>query len=408
MLRFQRFSARFVAIACAVLFAGILIYPRAAIGAALNGISIWWDVLFPALFPFLVISEVMLGFGIVHFLGTLFDPVMRPLFRVPGIGGFVFAMGFAAGYPVGSKLTAQLMDQQLMLREEGERLVAFTSTSDPIFLISAVSIGFFHDPALAVVLAAAHYGTAVLVGILMRFYKGRVQSPPPPRPEGPRVSIMKRAFQAMHAARMKDGRDLGTLLQESVVSSLQLIMVIGGLVVFLSVILEMLIQMGWMDAFVLLISGILESLGLPAALSEAVVNGLFEVTLGSKSAGSLAGAVGLQSSAAAAAFVLSWSGLSVHAQIVSIMSRAGLRYGPFLFARALHGLLAALAVMLIWEEVYPAAAVWMEPVRAFSGAAGTPAATAVLGSVSAGMAAAVTVLLLLLSPAAAAIRRLIE
>ncbi len=40
---------------------------------------------------------MILSFGIVHFFGTLLDPLMRPLFRVPGIGGFVMAMGFASG-----------------------------------------------------------------------------------------------------------------------------------------------------------------------------------------------------------------------------------------------------------------------------------------------------------------------
>jgi nucleoside recognition membrane protein YjiH len=87
-----------VLLAMACLFM-LLRYPGPGFEAAVRGIGIWWDVLFPALFPFLVISEMLLGFGIVHFLGTLLDPLMRPLFRIPGIGGFVVAMGFASGYP---------------------------------------------------------------------------------------------------------------------------------------------------------------------------------------------------------------------------------------------------------------------------------------------------------------------
>ena len=33
---------------------------------------------------------------------------MRPLFRVPGVGGFVWAMGMASGFPAGAKFTARL------------------------------------------------------------------------------------------------------------------------------------------------------------------------------------------------------------------------------------------------------------------------------------------------------------
>ncbi len=118
-------------------------FPSQTLESSLRGVMIWWQVLFPALFPFLVISELMLGFGIVHFFGKLLDPLMRPLFRLPGIGSFVVAMGYVSGYPVGAKLTVQLWEQRLVNRAEGERLVAFTTTSDPVFLIGAVSVGLF-------------------------------------------------------------------------------------------------------------------------------------------------------------------------------------------------------------------------------------------------------------------------
>src|SRR5690242_9699805 len=103
-----------IAIAALVCLYLLLRYPEPGFNAAIQGIGIWWDILFPALFPFLVISEMLLGFGIVHFLGTLLDPLMRPLFRLPGIGGFVVAMGFASGYPVGARLTSQLWEQGLL------------------------------------------------------------------------------------------------------------------------------------------------------------------------------------------------------------------------------------------------------------------------------------------------------
>ena len=148
----------------------LILFPTAGLESSLRGLSIWWQVLFPALFPFFVISELLLGFGIVHFFGTLLDPFMRPLFRLPGSGGFVVTMGYASGYPVGARLTAQLWEQKLITRAEGERLVAFTTTSDPIFLIGAVSVGFFHNAALAPVLAAAHYGGGFIIGLLMRFH----------------------------------------------------------------------------------------------------------------------------------------------------------------------------------------------------------------------------------------------
>lgn len=154
----------------------MMIYPTAVWNAGVRGLSIWWDVLFPSLFPFFVISELLLGLGIVHFTGALLHPLMRPVFRIPGTGGFVAAISYASGYPIGAKLTAKLWEKKQITRDEGERLVAFTTTSDPIFLIGAVSVGFFQLPAVAVMLAIAHYGAGLIVGLLMRFHGKKLRT----------------------------------------------------------------------------------------------------------------------------------------------------------------------------------------------------------------------------------------
>lgn len=345
----------------------MVIFPETAISAAVRGLSIWWDILFPALLPFFVISEMLLGFGIVHFLGALLDPLMRPVFRVPGIGGFVMAMGFASGYPVGARLTSQLWEQGLVNRDEGERLVAFTTSSDPIFLIGAVSIGFFHDPGLAGILALAHYGACVLIGFMMR-YHGDPQSAKSeptgdhdeaagqPASGSVRRTRLRRAFEAMHQARLRDGRTVGLLLQQSIQSGIRLIIVVGGLVVFFSVLLELLTDARAMALFYGAVHAALSVFAIPEALSDSVVNGFFEVTLGARSAGEAGGSIQLVDKVAVAAFVLSWAGLSVHAQIASIWNNTNFRYRPFLFARVVHGLLAATMVYALWKPMQPVAA----------------------------------------------------
>lgn len=116
---------------------------------------------------------------------------MRPLFRVPGTGGFVWAMGLASGYPAGAKLTARLWKDKRITTIEAERLVAFTNSSNPLFLFGAIAIGFFHDPALGIVLAFAHYGGNVLVGIMMRFHgRNHIQT----RQKKEKFSFLKRSF----------------------------------------------------------------------------------------------------------------------------------------------------------------------------------------------------------------------
>lgn len=341
-----------------IAFALLMIaYPNETFAASVKGLNIWWDVLFPALFPFLVVSELMLGIGLVHFFGTVLDPLMRPLFRVPGIGGFVMAMGFASGYPVGARLTAQIREQKLVTRIEGERLVAFTTTGDPIFLVGAVCVGFFHNPALAAVLGIAHYGGAVILGLLMRFHGRREEGLEEPAiieasRSLPLGKLFPAALTAMHEARLRDGRQLGQMMQDAVRSGIQLMLLIGGLVVFFSALLEVMNSAHFMGLLHTAIQTVLSGLSIPASLSGAVAGGLFEVTLGTKEAGAVQG-IPLMYQAIIAGWALSWGGFSIHAQSVSLLHSTNLRYAPFLTARVLHGLISGFLVWLLWKPLGP-------------------------------------------------------
>jgi sporulation integral membrane protein YlbJ len=369
MRRISFVGAYTIAGLCVFIALLMLLYPKQGFDASLKGVLLWWDVLLPALLPFFVISELLLGFGIVHFFGTLLDPLMRPLFRIPGIGGFVVAMGFASGYPVGARLTSQLWEQRLVTREEGERLVAFTTSSDPIFLIGAVSIGFFNDASLAGILGAAHYGSALIVGLLMRYHGqsswNEAQRLLKTEVEQRRTlhakkrtefavrkrSIFLNAFEVMHKARIDDGRKVGEVLSYAIQRSLSLIMVVGGLVVFFSVILAVLNAAGMIRVLFYIVSLPLGLLHVPPELIDAVLRGFFEVTLGAQAAGQAGNAIPLFGKVAVAAFVLSWGGLSVHAQIISLMSQTPMRYGPFVTARIVHATLSAVFVLILWRPL---------------------------------------------------------
>ncbi|MFD0675084.1 nucleoside recognition domain-containing protein [Cohnella sp. GCM10027633] len=340
-----------------------LAMPGKALEASLRGVAVWWEVLFPALFPFFVLSDVMLGFGIVHFAGKLLDPFMRPVFKLPGIGGFVLAMGYVSGYPVGARLTSRLMEQRMIDRDQGERLVAMTTTSDPIFLIGAVCIGFFGSLEPALALAIAHYGSALLIGILYRFRPGagadspeedRVPRKPSPTPQR-RDGRLRAALAAMHRARLADGRPFAVLLRQSLQSSLALMMIVGGLVVFFSATMTLLIDSGALALFHHAISGLLQLCGMSPHIASSLIHGTFEVTIGAKAAagsGAAGSALPLVDRVAAAAFVLSWAGLSVHAQVAGLMSRTKWRYLPFARARLLHGILAMIAVYAVWPLLH--------------------------------------------------------
>ncbi len=114
-----------------LLVALMIIYSEHGFHASQQGLKLFLDVVLPSLLPFFILSEVLLAFGVVHFLGEFFEPLMRPLFNVPGTGSFVLSMGLAAGYPMDAVITAKFRRQGMCTRVEGERMLAFSNTADP-------------------------------------------------------------------------------------------------------------------------------------------------------------------------------------------------------------------------------------------------------------------------------------
>lgn len=333
------FTAFFIAII-------LVMYPEEAFRSSLRGLTIWWDVVFPALLPFFITAEMMMGFGVVHFLGVLLEPLMRPIFRVPGTGAFVMAVGLISGNPMGAKLTASLREKEMISREEGERLVSFTSTAGPLFIFGAVAVGFFENASIGLILAVAHYAGAFLVGFLMRFYER--DATPSSTTEKKSGFILMRALRAMHRARINDGRPLGLLIGQAVTSAVQTLLLIGGFIMMFSVLTHLIHYVGVTTLLAQLITLVLELFSQPKELSDSLLAGLFEITLGSQIASIAPQSISLMQKLAIVSMIIGWNGLSIHAQVASMISRTDIRYFPYFIARILHGLFAGILTILIY------------------------------------------------------------
>lgn len=337
-----------------LLFAGVgiflalvlVLFPEEGFRSSIRGVKIWWDVVFPSLLPFFITAELLMGFGVVHFLGVLLEPLMRPLFRVPGAGGFVVAVALISGNPMGAKLSTQLREQKLITRIEGERLISFTSTSGPLFIFGAVAVGFFENAKLGIALAAIHYISTITLGICMRFY--HKDDPPSPKIGSRRDSLLIRAFRAMHRARIKDARPIGQLLGEAVTSAVQTLLMIGGFIIIFSVFVHLLTYVGIAKVLSILLSSLFYALSIPVDLSDPVIAGIFEMTLGSQIVSEPDLNVPMAIKVTMVSAFLAWNGFSIHAQVASLLAKSDIRYKPYLFARIIHVLLAILYSFLLW------------------------------------------------------------
>lgn len=315
------------------IIAAMLIWPQETFQGALYGLELWATILVPSLLPFFIIAEILIYLGIVQMLGVLLEPLMRPLFNLPGTASFVVAMGFTSGFPMGAVLTRRLCEEKLCSISEAERLVAFTNNSSPLFILAAVAVGMYGNPLLGVILAVAHYSSNIIIGILLALFSlDRKNHCIPLCKE----NLLVKSILTLIAAQ-KNRKPLGKLLGDSIKAGITNITLIGGFVVIFAVLIRLLTAAGIIGRIMSLCATLIKAFGYSPALGSGFTVGFWEMTLGLRELSFPV--LSLTERAVAASIILGWSGLSIQAQVTSVLSGSGIRPHLYYLGRFLQGAL---------------------------------------------------------------------
>ncbi len=340
-----------------VILASIIIYPLESYQSALFGLNIFLQSVFPALLPFFIASEIMTGLGVVDFLSVLLNPVMEPLFRCPGSSSFIWVMSMTSGYPAGARLTASFIKQKRITPSQAQRILIFSSTSGPLFMMGAVAIGMMGTKEGGLIILVSHYIAAFMLGLCFRYYKNQDHSNPRYKISKPKKQLpnLQQALYALNKARSEDGRPIGQLMGDSVRNSVNVLLVVGGFIMLFSVLINLLMHLKIIDWLAYLVSIPMKLFSIEQPLLRALTGGLFEVTTGCKMISETT--VTMRAKIAAASFAIGWSGLSIHAQSASLLSGTGVKISIYVLGKFLHGLLAAIISLPLTALLYPEALV---------------------------------------------------
>ncbi|MCX8130027.1 MAG: sporulation integral membrane protein YlbJ [Clostridia bacterium] len=328
-------------ILCAVFILCLIIFSDTAVKSALKGINLWLYVVFPSLFPFFVGSELLNKSGFVKAMGILLEPVMRPLFNVPGCGSFTLAMGITSGYPVGARITAGMREEKLLTRAEAERLLAFTNNSGPLFIIGAVAVGMYNNVRIGVLLLACHIIACLTVGILFRFYKKGIDNNCCKR----RGSIFRRFKNELLNNNKLTFSDLGSVFGDAIRNSMSIMLNIGGFIIFFSVLISLLSEAGMINWVSNLLHEPLKYAGISKELINAAISGIFEITTGTNTASKTTGVPYIQQ-LTVTSMIIGWAGFSVHSQVISIVSNTDIGIKPYLLGKFIQSMFAGVYTFL--------------------------------------------------------------
>lgn len=301
----------FIMLASAISFLLLLICSDIAIEYMKKGLKLCSTTVIPSLFPFMVISELIVSSGLGRIIGKALMKPARVLLGVSEGVACAFILGAVCGFPIGARSVSSLLDCGEIDSREASSAMMFCNNPGSAFVISAVGTSLFGSARLGVMLYVCTLLSAVIVGriggLIMRAgsceKKRETKSAPP-------------------LARQESGAELfTTAIKSSAISMLT----VCALVAFFS-------------ALVGCVGDLLGRLGASENLTAAIFC-FFELSSGVSAAAEMTSSP--PSAILLTAAALGWSGLSVHFQVMTVSSGRGISYKPYFLAKLAQGIVSA-------------------------------------------------------------------
>lgn len=285
-----------------------LIHSEEVIESVLTSINIWKNSIFPSLFPFFILSELLINYGLSDYMTKIFSPFMNKLFKISGRTSFIFFMSMLSGFPSSAKYTKALYEKNEINEFEATKILMFSHFSNPLFILGFVSL--FLNKNICLLILIIHYTTNIIIGLIFRNYYTSIE----------KNIIIKRSE-----------RKFGVALGEAIKNSIDTLLLILGTITFALIINTIINQLDLNIYFKILINSFLEMSGGINYIGNSILP--------------------LNIKAVLITMILSFGGISVHFQVVSILSNTKIKYQPYLIARLLHCAISGILVFILFNYI---------------------------------------------------------
>lgn len=152
------------------IFLAMLFSSKAVFDGAAGGLLLWFRVVLPTLFPFMMISALLLRTGGLTVISRTAGSIFRNIFATSGHGSYAVLCGFLCGYPMGAKSAADLIRNGKITEREGAYLLSFNNNTSPVFIMNYIVWKMLGQEQLLLPTMLILYLVPVLISFITRRY----------------------------------------------------------------------------------------------------------------------------------------------------------------------------------------------------------------------------------------------
>lgn len=227
----------------------LLLNPSESVAGSRAGLMLWFQSVLPVLLPFFVLSRLLISLdGLTPVMERL-SPLTRRLWGLSPMGTYALLLGFLCGYPMGAKISADLVREEKITREEGAYLLLFCNNVSPAFLLGFCMTEHLKAPSLVPVTLGIVYGTPLFLALFWR--KGRSFQ---------RNALNHRSLRRTSQQKQTSGFQINfKIVDACIMDGLESILKLGCYIILFSIMARLAALIPWPHAFLsALCVGILE------------------------------------------------------------------------------------------------------------------------------------------------------
>lgn len=312
----------FISILLIILLSFLVIVPEVSISACLTGINVWATSILPALFPFFFFTKLLGDLGFITYISRGVAPLTKHLFNTSGISSYVYLMSILSGYPVGAKITSDLYENKIIDLGEAHRIVTFTSTSGPLFILGTVAVGMFENKTIGYVVLLAHFIGAIVNGLCYRKYMLKTEK-----------TIKPNNVSATQTE---------NILENCMFSSIKSILIVGGYIAIFFMLITIFNHFNLFLPITFVLSKIFPNLN--ENIITSVLNGIIELTRGCLDLSTCG--LNLNVSAIILSGLISFGGISINLQALTFLKKMNINLKFYLCQKLTHALFSMVLAFL--------------------------------------------------------------
>lgn len=293
----------------------LLFNSKTCITSIVSSTNLFVKKLIPALFPYLVITELLINSNKIYDLSFGFSTLLSKLFRLPKNATSCVVIGFLLGYPNAAKCIASLYKQNLVSNTDCKRLISFTNNANISYILAAIGIGMFNNFKIGIILLISHFLSAIIIGICIPTNKNIIQQ----------NTLNSNSFKQIYSP--------FELLLTSILGSLKTLGIIFSFTILFSLIPELL----------------LKAFNLPDSIKYFLI-GIFELSNGIEHLSVLNLDINLK--LCIISFILSFSSIMVLVQIYSYIYITKIKFKTLLLYKFIQGILSAVITYILLKYIH--------------------------------------------------------